>query len=59
MENIRQYFSGLAFLVIMMFEIAFLTLAIGISAGVFHTMISRLRAEISSSKSEALEVSLN
>ena len=44
---------------IVIFAIAFLTLAIGITAGVLYTMISRLRAEISSSKSEALDVSLN
>ena len=46
-------------LMIMIFAIAILVLAFGISAGVFYTMISRLRAEISFSKSEALEVSLN
>ena len=46
-------------LVIIIFAIAFLVLAFGISAGVFYTMICRLRAEISSNKSEALEVSLN
>ena len=46
-------------LVIMIFTIAILVLAFGISAGVFYTMICRLRAEISSNKSEALEVSLN
>ena len=45
-------------LMIVIFAIAFLTLAIGISAGVLYTMISRLRAEISSSKSEALVNSL-
>ena len=44
---------------IIIFAIAFLVLAFGISAGVFYTMICRLRAEISSNKSEALEVSLN
>ena len=43
----------------MIFAIAILVLAFGISAGVFYTMICRLRAEISSNKSEALEVSLN
>ena len=43
----------------MIFTIAILVLAFGISAGVFYTMICRLRAEISSNKSEALEVSLN
>ena len=46
-------------LVIMIFTVAILVLAFGISAGVFYTMIFRLRAEISSNKSEALEVSLN
>ena len=46
-------------LVIVIFAIAFLTLAFGISAGVSYSMISRLRAEISSNKSGALEVSLN
>ena len=46
-------------LVIMIFAIAIHVLAFGISAGVFYTMICRLRAEISSNKSEALEVSLN
>ena len=46
-------------LVIVIFAIAILVLAFGISAGVSYSMISRLRAEISSSKSEALEVSLN
>ena len=46
-------------LVIIIFAIAFLVLAFGISAGVFYTMICGLRAEISSNKSEALEVSLN
>ena len=46
-------------LMIVIFAIAFLTLTIGISSGVLYTMISRLRAEISSNKSEALEVSLN
>ena len=46
-------------LVIMIFAISILVLAFGISAGVFYTMICRLRAEISSNKSEALEVSLN
>ena len=46
-------------LVIVIFAIVFLTLAFGISAGVSYAMISRLRAEISSNKSEALEVSLN
>ena len=45
-------------LMIVIFAIAFLTLAIGISAGVLYTVISRLRAEISSSKSEALVNSL-
>ena len=45
-------------LMIVIFAIAFLTLAIGISAGVLYTMISRLRAEISSSESEALVNSL-
>ena len=44
---------------IIIFAIAFLVLAFGISAGVFYAMICRLRAEISSNKSEALEVSLN
>ena len=46
-------------LVIVIFAIAILVLAIGISAGVFYSMICRLRAEIHSNKSEALEVSLN
>ena len=46
-------------LVILIFAIAILVLAFGISAGVSYSMISRLRAEISSNKSEALEVSLN
>ena len=46
-------------LVIMILAISILVLAFGISAGVFYTMIFRLRAEISSNKSEALEVSLN
>ena len=46
-------------LVIVIFAIALLTLAFGISSGVFYTMICRLRAEISSNKSEALEASLN
>ena len=46
-------------LVIVIFAIAILVLAFGISAGVFYTMICRLRSEISSNKSEALEVSLN
>ena len=46
-------------LVIVIFAIAILTLAFGISAGVFYSMICRLRAEISSNKSESLEVSLN
>ena len=46
-------------LVIIIFAIAILVHAIGISAGVFYTIISRLRAEISSNKSEELEVSLN
>ena len=46
-------------LVIVIFAIAVLVLAFGISSGVSYSMISRLRAEISSSKSEALEVSLN
>ena len=46
-------------LVIMIFAIAIHVLAFGISAGFFYTMICRLRAEISSNKSEALEVSLN
>ena len=46
-------------LVIVIFAIAILVLAFGISAGVSYSMISRLRAEISSNKSEALEVSLN
>ena len=41
-------------LVIMIFAIAILVLAFGISAGVFYTMICRLRAEISSNKSESL-----
>ena len=44
---------------IVIFAIAILVLAIGISAGVSYSMIFRLRAEISSNKSEALEVSLN
>ena len=38
---------------------AILVLAFGISAGVSYSMISRLRAEISSNKSEASEVLLN
>ena len=46
-------------LVIVIFAIAFLVLAFGISAGVSYSMISRLRGEISSNKSEAVEVSLN
>ena len=46
-------------LVVVIFAIAILVLAFGISAGVSYTMISRLRSEISSNKSEALEVSLN
>ena len=46
-------------LVIVIFAIALLTLGFGISSGVFYTMICRLRAEISSNKSEALEASLN
>ena len=46
-------------LVIVIFAIAILVLAFGISAGVSYSMISRLRAEISSSKSEAVEVLLN
>ena len=46
-------------LVIVIFAIAILTLAFGISAGVSYSMISRLRAEISSNTNEALEVSLN
>ena len=46
-------------LVIVIFAIAILVLAFGISAGVSYSMISRLRAEISSNKSEALQVSLN
>ena len=46
-------------LVIVIFAIAILVLAFGISAGVFYTMICRLRAEISSNTSAALEVSLN
>ena len=44
---------------IVIFAIAILVLAFGISAGVSYSMISRLRAEISSSKSEAVEVLLN
>ena len=46
-------------LVLVIFAIAILVLTFGISAGVSYSMISRLRAEISSNKSEALEVSLN
>ena len=46
-------------LVIVIFAIAILVLAFGISTGVSYSMISRLRAEISSSKSEAFQVSLN
>ena len=46
-------------LVIVIFAIAILVLAFGISAGVSYSMISRLRTEISSSKSEALQGSLN
>ena len=44
---------------IVIFAIAILVLAFGISTGVSYSMISRLRAEISSIKSEAVEVSLN
>ena len=44
---------------IVIFAIAILVLAFGVSAGVSYSMISRLRAEISSNKTEALEVSLN
>ena len=44
---------------IVIFAIAILVLAFGISAGVSYSMICRLRSEISSNKSEALEVSLN
>ena len=44
---------------IVIFAIAILVLAFGISAGVSYSMISRLRAEITSNKSEALEISLN
>ena len=46
-------------LVLVIFAIAILVLAIGISAGVSYSMICRLRAEISSNKSEALEVLVN
>ena len=46
-------------LVIVIFAVAILVVAFGISAGVSYSMISRLRADISSNKSEALEVSLN
>ena len=46
-------------LVIVIFAIAILVLAFGISAGVSYSMISILRAEISSNKSEAVEVLLN
>ena len=46
-------------LVIVIFATAILVLAFGISAGVSYSMISRLRAEISSNESEAVEVSLN
>ena len=46
-------------LVIVIFAIAFLILAFGISAGVSYSMVSRLRAEISLNKSKVLEVSLN
>ena len=44
---------------IVIFAIAFLILAFGISAGVSYSMVSRLRAEISLNKSKALEVPLN
>ena len=50
MENCRQFFSALVCLVIVIFAIAFLTLAFGISAGVSYAMISRLRAAISSNE---------
>ena len=40
------------YLVIVIFAIVFLTLAFGISAGVSYSMISRLRADISSNKSD-------
>ena len=46
-------------LVIVIFAIAFLILAFGISAGVSYSMVSRLRAEISLNKSKALEIPLN
>ena len=46
-------------LVIMIFAIAILVLAFGISAGVFYTMICRLRAEISSSLIKFLQSHLH